>query len=85
MQLSRELGISTTNSTFIVNDEKIFYIFDTPYLMKATRNNLMKHNFKFNSKIASWAHIVEFYARDSKQWIKTAHNLSKCHIEPNSF
>lgn len=58
IQLSRQLGISTTNSIFFVNEEKLFYIFDTPHLMKATRNNLIRHNFQFNSKIASWAHIV---------------------------
>lgn len=85
MQLSRDLGISTKNSIFFVNEEKLFYIFDTPHLIKATRNNLIKHNFQFNSKIASWAHIIQFYERDSKQWIRAAHNLSKCHIEPNGF
>lgn len=66
MLLSRELGISTQNSTFLVEDEKIVYIFDTPHLIKATRNNLLQHNFEFNNKIASWAHIIEFYKRDSK-------------------
>jgi len=39
IQLSRELGISTDNSTFLVNEEEVFYIFDTPHLIKATRNN----------------------------------------------
>jgi len=85
MLLSRELGISTENSTFLVNEEKIFYIFDTPHLIKATRNNLYKHNFHINNKIASWTHIVDFYKRDSKQWIKAAPKLSNCHIEPNNF
>lgn len=42
MLLSRELGISTQNSTFLVEDEKIVYIFDTSHLIKATRNNLLQ-------------------------------------------
>jgi hypothetical protein len=53
MQLSRELGILTQNSTFLlVNEEEIFYIFDTPHLIKATRNNLLKYNFEFSNKKA---------------------------------
>lgn len=75
IQLSRDLGISVQNSTFLVNNESVVYIFDTPHLIKATRNNLLKHNFEINNKIASWDYIVEFYKRDSKQWIKTAPKL----------
>lgn len=87
IQLSRELGISTDNSTFLVNEEEVFYIFDTPhfFLIKATRNNLLKYDFEFNNKKASWAHIVKFYNRDSKQRIKLAPNLSKYHLQPNNF
>lgn len=85
IQLSRELGISRENSTFLVNEEEVIYIFDTPHLIKATRNNLLKYNFQFDNKIASWSHVVDFYNRDCKQWIKMAPNLTKCHLEPNSF
>jgi len=42
--------------------------------MKRTRDNLYKHTFIYLesyifgiNKVASWAHIVEFYSRDSKQ------------------
>jgi len=54
-------------------------------LVLTTRNNLFKHNFHINNKIASWTHIVDFYKRDSKQWIKAAPKLSNCHIPPNNF
>lgn len=67
IQLSKELGISIENATFSVNGDTVMYIFDTPHLLKATRNNLFKHNFQFNNKIASWAHIAQFYEKDSKQ------------------
>jgi len=47
---------------------------------------LLKHNFQIGTnKIVSWTHIVEFYNRDNKQWIKAAPKLSICHIEPNNF
>lgn len=46
----------------------------------------MKYNFQVDSnKIASWTHIVEFYNRDNRQWIKAAPKLFSYHIEPNNF
>ncbi|KYN22222.1 THAP domain-containing protein 9, partial [Trachymyrmex cornetzi] len=85
IQLSHMLNISVDNSSFVVDGERLVYIFDTPHLLKATRNNLLKYNFQIDNKIASWDHIVEFYKRDSKQWIKAAPALTKSHIEPNNF
>lgn len=84
-QLSRHLGISKENAKFSVNGDEIVYIFDTPHLLKATRNNLLKYNLQFDNKVASWSHIVQFYEKDSRQWIKAAPKLSKIHIEPNNF
>lgn len=85
LQLSRELGISNQNSIFVVNAQNILYIFDTPHLIKATRNNLLKYNLKFNDQFASWFYIVQFYLKDTKQGIKAAPKLSPIHIEPNNF
>ncbi|KYN38494.1 hypothetical protein ALC56_07140, partial [Trachymyrmex septentrionalis] len=59
------LRISPQNSTFLVNSGRVVYIFDTPYLIKAARNNLLKYNFKINNKIASCDYIVQFYNRNS--------------------
>lgn len=68
LQLSRELGISTQNSTFLVDEIEVLYMFDTPHLIKRTHDNLYKHNCQFgNNKIASWTHIVDFYNRDIKR------------------
>lgn len=53
--------------------------------MKRTRDNLLKYDIEFGNKVASWTHIVDFYNRDSNQWIKMAPKLSKDHIEPTSF
>lgn len=64
MQLSRELGISKQNSTFLVDGTEILYIFDPPYLMKRTRDNLLKYNVEFG--VNKVAHIIEFYKKDSQ-------------------
>lgn len=86
IQLSRELGISSQNSTFMVDEIEVLYIFDTPHLMKRIRDNLYKHNCYFgDDKIASWSHIVDFYNRDVKQWMRLAPKLSTIHIAPTNF
>lgn len=61
------------------------YIFDTPYLIKAMLNNLLKYNLKFYDKFASWRYIVQFYPKNTKQWIKATPKLSSIHIEYNNF
>ena len=84
LQMSCELGISNKNSV-VVNEQNILYIFDTPHLIKATRNNLLKYNLEFSDKFASWSYIVQFYSEDTQQWIKAAPKLFPIHIEPNIF
>jgi len=54
--------------------------------MKRTRDNLLKYNIEFGvNKVASWTHIIEFYTKNSQQWIKLAPKLTKNHIEPTNF
>jgi len=66
IQLSHMLNISVDNSSFIIDEKRLVYIFDISHLLKATRNNLLKY-FQVDNKITSWNfHIVEFYKRDSK-------------------
>ena len=52
IQLSHTLNISLNNSSFVVDGERLVYIFDTPHLLKAARNNLLKYNFQIDNKIA---------------------------------
>ncbi|EZA62148.1 THAP domain-containing protein, partial [Ooceraea biroi] len=86
VQLSRELGISVQNSSFLVDGIEVLYLFDPPHLIKRTRDNLLKYDIEFDTdKVASWTHIVQFYNKDSKQWLKLAPKLSKIHMEPTSF
>lgn len=50
-KLSHLLKISTTKSYFKIDENKIYYIFDSPHLLKTTRNNLLRHNFIDGEKI----------------------------------
>lgn len=66
---SNLLGVSQENPFFFVNGSKVFYIYDSPHLLKSTRNNLLKNVFSWKSAderdhSASWSHIEKFYNLD---------------------
>ena len=51
----REMGITPENPWFLHDGRKrIVYLFDTPHIITAIRNNLTKYDFHFDGKFASW-------------------------------
>lgn len=84
--LAKKLEISIEKPYFIVDGKKVFYFFDTPHLIKATRNNLMKYDYKINEEeTVSWRYIVKFYEDDEKQDFRLAPKLTPKHITPTNF
>jgi hypothetical protein len=81
----REMGITAESPWFLHNGKKIFYIFDAPHIIKAVRNNLLKYDFHFNGKVASWKDIVALYEIDSKNSIRCCPKLTIQHLHPNGF
>ena len=87
-QLAHRLKITPTNPYFTHKGRKIFYLYDTPHLIKAVRNNLMKYEFHFgddSQKIACWEHIRLLYKRDSSLDIRCCTKLTEKHLNPNGF
>ena len=84
-KLQREMGVTPEKPWFIHNRKKIFYIIDPPHIIKAVRNNLMKHNFHFEDKVASWKDVITLYDLDTKNPIRCCPKLTKQHIAPNNF
>lgn len=83
-KLSDLLGISVTKSYFQIDKDKIYYMFDPPHLLKATRNNLLRHNFIDDEKVALWKYIEEFYNNDKKTQFRIVPKLTDIH-NPNNF
>lgn len=83
LRLSRKLGISVENTSFLVNDERIFYIFDVPCLIRATRNIFMSHELRFREKRASWTDVELLFRRDSQVRLPLVPKLSISHLEPS--
>ena len=57
-QLTRELLVTSTQPWFLTESGKKIFYYDPPHLIKAVRNNLMKYEFRFGVKIASWQELV---------------------------
>jgi hypothetical protein len=81
----REMGITPENPWFLHNGRKIVYLFDTPHIIKAVRNNLIKYDFHFDGKVASWKDIEALYNIDSKNSIRCCPKLTSNHLYPNGF
>lgn len=53
VKLSELLHINIEKPYFKINNQKIFYIFDVPHLLKATKNNLLRHSYVEYDKATS--------------------------------
>ena len=84
-KLLTHLKVTPQQPWFIYKGMKIVFLFDTPHLIKAIRNNLIKYNFHFSGKIASWDDIKVVYNRDQQQSLRCCPKLTKKHISPNGF
>ena len=84
-KLIKGLALRPTQPWFWPKGRKVFYLFDAPHIIKAVRNNLMKYNFQFNGKVASWDHIQVVYDRDQQQPIRCCPKLSQKHFNPDRF
>ena len=84
-QLFKELGVSPAKPTFPVDDVDVIALHDVPHLVKCLRNTLLKYDISADGKTASWKHIQQFYAEDSKRPIRCAPKLTGLHVEPGAF
>lgn len=85
IQLKNLLSVTPETPYFILDDQKIFFMFDTPHLLKALRNMLMKYNFLIDGNIVSWIYLKKLYDLDKEYPIRGAPKLTDSHISPNNF
>jgi len=61
-QKLRNLLKRTIDESFLTfEDEKIYFIYDIPHLIKSVWNNLKKYDFIQKSEVYSWSDIIQFY------------------------
>lgn len=61
------------------------YFFDTPHLMKAIRNILIKYPVQFENKEAKWSHIEELHNLEKNQDLRMVPKLTESHVNPTNF
>uniref|UniRef100_A0A2A4J5S8 THAP-type domain-containing protein n=1 Tax=Heliothis virescens TaxID=7102 RepID=A0A2A4J5S8_HELVI len=77
--------VSKDNPYFLFNDQKIYYIFDVPHLIKCIRNNLLTHNFVCDDKKISWEYIELMYSSQKENMLGLIPKLTDAHINPNTL
>lgn len=83
--LSKKLGITPEHSHFEVNGKKIYYLFDPPHLIKATRNNMYENKLKLDEQETDWKYIKQFYEADKQVKYRLAPKLTDKHLDPKAF
>lgn len=84
-QLRKILGV-TSDFPFITHDEDtIYFMYDTPHLLKSVRNNLKKYNLIYEEKCYSWDDIVQFYNLDKNKSPRLAPKIKDTHIQLPPF
>lgn len=77
---SMRLNVSPDEPYFVVNSEKVYFLFDTPHLIKCTRNNLRAHKLQIGSETVDWCHIVALHESTHPLRTKLAPNLTDKHV-----
>ncbi|XP_017469534.1 PREDICTED: uncharacterized protein LOC108361430 [Rhagoletis zephyria] len=87
MSFSRIVGVTKDRPFFEVNSEKIFYFFDSPHLLKSTRNCLenQKNRVSFHGRPVDWMHIIHVYEKGANYDISCTHKLTPAHVRPKPF
>lgn len=71
---------------FTFNEERVFWLFDPPHLIKSVRNMLEKYDIAFEGdKVASWTHILQLFQEDKERKYHIVPKLSHKHVHLTSF
>ena len=79
------LNITKEKPYIELNNEKIFFNFDVPHLIKCLRNNFRRHKLTINGKSVSWGVLRELREREKNFPCKAAPKLTDKHLDPNPF
>lgn len=85
-KLVRALGITRDKPYFMNGDQKVFFLWDPPHLIKNVRNNLLKNDLLWRGQVVSWKHIRNLYFAQKQMRLKLTPKLTRRHvIFRNSF
>lgn len=84
-KLGAALNVTKENPSFLINGVEVVYLFDTPHLLKSTRNNLINYNFVLkNGDVACWNDITTTHQHFNGHYSGMI-NVSSSHLNPNKW
>lgn len=78
--LFKKLGITPDKPYFEHDEKRIFVMYDSPHLVKSTRNNLYHNNAVYRGKMVKWTHLRRMYHEDVKRIPRAAPKIKRKHI-----
>lgn len=85
IKMVQEHQISSGHPKIEIDGREILIMYDSPHLMKNTRNAIFKHNAVFQSKIATYQHIRKLYDLDVSSPLRLVPKLQKRCIDLPPF
>lgn len=79
------LGGTQEKPYIIVNENKIYLLYDMPHLVKSIRNNLLNGDFQIGEKVISLSNVHKAYAIDTKNSARAMCKITPAHLAPNPF
>jgi len=81
----KELGVNKSKPYIESDGKKIYFVFDTPHLIKSVRNNFQGRNIQTQDGLVRWSYIEQLYNLDNFSSVKLAPKLKRRHMQTNSF
>lgn len=86
VQLFELLNLTQQNPFFHAGGEKVYFLFDTPHLIKCTRNNLRyPHKLFIGNEVVDWQYVKVLYESQDKLISRLAPKLTDDHIYKRPF
>lgn len=85
LKFARKLNINAENNSFSVENKKIYYIFDTPHLLKSIRNNVLQNKIKIKEGVIDRKYLDYILESDKGKSFKAVPKLTYKHLHPTPF
>lgn len=91
--LYKSWEITEEKPFMMCNGKRVYFVHDSPHLIKLVRNNLMKYDFyikrcegqKWVNERIRWLHVLSFFTKDRRLTTRMAPKLTTCHIYLKDF
>lgn len=79
------LGCEVDKPFIEIDGEIVYFLHDTPHLLKSVRNNFKRHDLSYKDEVYKWQHVIELYNKDKDMNPRLCPNLRQKHIELPPF